>query len=68
MRKFLTIGIIVLILLLVSSTGCIRWRGFGRGSIGIYTGKSPFNFSSPENVINPVLTSDDITDCKAWYI
>jgi hypothetical protein len=68
MRKFLIIGIIVLMLLFISFNGCIKWRGFGRWSIGIYTGNSPFNFSSPENVINPVLTSDDITDCKAWYI
>ena len=34
-------------------------------SIGIYTGKDPFNFVSPANMTNPVLTANDITDIPA---
>jgi hypothetical protein len=34
-------------------------------SIGIYTGESPFQLSSPENIKNPVLTAKDVTDIPA---
>jgi hypothetical protein len=34
-------------------------------SIGIYTGKSPFNFTAPAGVKNPVLTARDVTDVPA---
>jgi hypothetical protein len=68
MKKYLLIVVIVIMLLLISLSGCLKWRGFGRWSIGIYTGDSPFNFTSPENIINPILTSEDITDSPAWYI
>lgn len=34
-------------------------------SIGIYIGESPFNFVSPKNIRNPVLTAKDVTDVPA---
>ncbi len=37
-------------------------------SIGIYTGPSPFQLSSPSNVSNPVLTADDVTDVDAALV
>lgn len=37
-------------------------------SIGIYIGESPFRFSSPENITNPVLTALDVTDVSADYV
>lgn len=37
-------------------------------SIGIYTGDSPFNLSSPENIKNPVLTAKDVTDVPADFV
>lgn len=40
----------------------------GDRSIGIYTGNSPVELASPENLTNPVLTADDITDSRAHYI
>lgn len=36
-------------------------------SIGIYTGKSLFNFSS-ENISNPVLTAKNVTDVQAHFV
>lgn len=40
----------------------------GEWSIGIYTGESPFNFVSPENVNNPVLAAKDVTDVPAKFV
>lgn len=37
-------------------------------SIGIYTGKSPFDFGPPENLKNPVLTAKDVTDVPAHFV
>jgi hypothetical protein len=37
-------------------------------SIGIYIGESPFDFASPENVSNPVLTRADISDVRAALV
>jgi hypothetical protein len=37
-------------------------------SIGIYLGESPFNFYSPINVNNPVLTAKDVTDVSADFV
>jgi hypothetical protein len=37
-------------------------------SIGIYTGKSPFDFAPPENLKNPVLTAKDVTDVPAHFV
>lgn len=37
-------------------------------SIGIYTGDSPFNLSSPAHIKNPVLTTKDITDVPADFV
>lgn len=37
-------------------------------SIGIYTAKDPFNFTSPGNISNPVLTADDVTDVNATFV
>ncbi|BAZ27957.1 hypothetical protein NIES4074_03870 [Cylindrospermum sp. NIES-4074] len=37
-------------------------------SIGIYTGDSLTNFSSPANIRNPVLTAKDVTDVSAHFV
>lgn len=37
-------------------------------SIGIYTGKSPFELESPEGIENPVLTAADVTDVRADFV
>lgn len=37
-------------------------------SVGIYTGSTPFNFISPENINNPVLTAKDVTDITADFV
>ena len=37
-------------------------------SIGIYTGESPFYFASPENVDNPILTREDVSDVPASFV
>ena len=37
-------------------------------SIGIYVGKGPFNFVSPGNIANPVLTAEDVTDVPADFV
>lgn len=37
-------------------------------SIGIYIGESPFNFVSPENISNPVLTAKNVTDVAADFV
>lgn len=37
-------------------------------SIGIYLGEAPFNFISPENVSNPVLTAKEVTDVPAAFV
>lgn len=37
-------------------------------SIGIYKGSSPYNFSPPEAIQNPVLTAKDVTDLKAHMV
>jgi hypothetical protein len=43
-------------------------RRRGEWSIGIYIGKSPFNFVSPGNIKNPVLTAKDVTDVPAEFV
>jgi hypothetical protein len=37
-------------------------------SIGIYVGESPFNFKSPSDINNPVLTGKDVSDVPAKSI
>lgn len=37
-------------------------------SIGIYVGQSPFNFLSLENINNPVLTRDHVSDVRADFL
>ena len=37
-------------------------------SIGIYVGESPFDIAAPENVSNPVLTREDVSDAQAAYV
>ena len=37
-------------------------------SIGIFTGTSPFQLSSPGNIANPVLTSAHVTDVPAAFV
>lgn len=40
----------------------------GTWSIGIYTGTSPFDLRPPENLKNPVLTAEDVTDIPADFV
>lgn len=37
-------------------------------SIGIYVGENSYEFSSPENIDNPVLTANDVTDVSAEFV
>lgn len=37
-------------------------------SIGIYEGATPFNLTSPKEIINPVLTAKDVTDINARFV
>jgi hypothetical protein len=37
-------------------------------SIGIYVGRSPWDFTSPTQVDNPVLTRQDVTDVPAAFV
>lgn len=37
-------------------------------SIGIYLGNSPFNLRTPLNIMNPVISSDNVTDIKADFV
>jgi hypothetical protein len=42
-----------------------KWQ---KWSIGIYIGVSPFDFVSPENVENPVLTCEHVSDVPADFV
>lgn len=42
--------------------------GSGPWSIGIYTGVSPFELHDPEDISNPVLTAEDVTDVDAKFV
>ncbi len=52
--------------------GVMRFRGSRRThwkwSIGMMTGDSPLGLHTPREVINPVLTCDDITDLHAGFV
>ena len=37
-------------------------------AIGIYQGSSPFHFSDPAEIENPVITASDVTDVKALFV
>ncbi len=37
-------------------------------SIGIYTGASPFELIDPDDIVNPVLTREDVTDVPAAFV
>ncbi len=37
-------------------------------AIGLYTGTSPFNTSPSSNIVNPILSTKDITDTQAEYV
>jgi hypothetical protein len=37
-------------------------------SIGIYVGESPLDFASPQDIDNPVLTRDHVTDVAAVFV
>src|SRR6185295_15737975 len=37
-------------------------------SIGIYFGRSPLDLFPPENVHNPILTANDVTDVRAGFV
>jgi hypothetical protein len=45
-----------------------RLRLTERWSIGIYTGDSPFALRASAEVVNPVLTANDVTDLKATSV
>ena len=42
-----------------------KWQDF---SIGIYVGESPFSLAPAENIENPVLTSESVSDVPAKFI
>ncbi len=52
----------------VGKLGHLPFTAKGEYSIGIYTGKSPFRFMSPEDIKNPVLTANEVTDSPAQYV
>jgi hypothetical protein len=37
-------------------------------AIGVYEGRSPFDLHSPDDIINPVVSADDVTDIKARFV
>lgn len=37
-------------------------------SIGIYTGRSPFELANPKNIVNPILTAKSITDINTKFV
>lgn len=43
-------------------------REKGEWSIGIYIGDSIFNLAPSQNIKNPVLTAEDVTDISAYFI
>lgn len=70
--------IIIALVCLIGGFICGVYIGKSRGipfvarrlkwSIGIYIGESPFDFISPENTTNPVLTAKDVTDMPAEFV
>lgn len=53
---------------LLGQAGWRRIRGWQKWSIGIYVGTSPFDFHPPENVNNPVLTCEAVSDVPADFV
>jgi len=41
---------------------------YGPWSIGIYKGNSPFNLTDPEDISNPILTGESITDIDGVFV
>ena len=41
---------------------------YDRWSIGIYTGESPFRLAPPQNIKNPVLTREGVSDAPAVFV
>ena len=78
MIKFNRIYTLILVLVVLVVCACISELYFDRGipfislkqqwAIGIYVGKDPFNFSSLEDIDNPVLTYQDVTDVPAEFV
>jgi hypothetical protein len=52
----------------LSEPSVIQLRREHLWSIGIYIGNSPFDFASPENITNPVLSNKDVSDVPALFI
>jgi hypothetical protein len=48
----------------------IHFQGhaYGRWSIGIFEGSTPFNLRDPEGISNPVLSARDVTDIDAVFV
>ena len=75
MSKHQKVVIIVALVCLISGfisgvyVGKLRGAPFvtkkDRWSIGIYVGDSPLNLVSPEDISNPVLTTEHVTDVSA---
>ncbi len=40
----------------------------GSWEIDIYVGTTPFRFSTPPAVRNPVITANDVTDIRAYFV
>jgi hypothetical protein len=70
----ITFGIIVIGILAVIGISEFSGKGIPfvatheDWSIGIYTGDTPFGFSQPQNIRNPVLTFEDVTDVPAKFV
>lgn len=77
--KILLLGAIILIAVVLFVSGVLVGLKYkdknnlpfiagGEWDIGIYTGKSPLEMSSPPGLENPVLTPDDVTDMPARQV
>lgn len=70
-KIIVVVALIFLISCFISGVYVMHVRGIAflrkeqRWSIGIYVGESPFDLVSAENINNPVLTAEDITDVSA---
>lgn len=71
-RIFITFILLVFLCLVASEI--ILGKGIpfiskqNKWSIGIYSGNSPYNLSSDPNSLNPVLSSEDVTDVPAIFV
>ena len=63
-RSYMKRPFVVLLAFILAMGICACGRAVVENAwtIGIYTGPSPFELSAPENLKNPVLTAEDVTD------